>query len=382
MKKLFLFLVCFSLLTAIVRAEEDLAPNSKSAILLEASTGEILYQKNAHEKLPPASMTKIMSLLIIMEAIETNKIKMDDMVVVSDNAAGMGGSQIFLQIGSKMKVFDLLKGVAVASANDAVVALAEKVAGSESKFVELMNDKAKELGLKNTNFKNSHGLDDTDHYSTAYDMAFIARELIKHDTILNFTKIYEEYLYKEDGTSIWLVNTNRLVRFYEGMDGLKTGFTSLSGYCLTATAKKENLRLISVVMKVETSDKRSSDTLKLLNYGFNGYKINLILKASADIGDIKIDNGKKETAKLALLTDVSELQKITDELKKYTFNVKTDKVKAPVKEGDIVGVLEIIQDKKVVRSVPLTVKEEVKKANLFGLMYRNFKYILSGKTLF
>ena len=382
MKKIFLFLISFSMFVPLVKGEEDLAPNSKSAILIESTTAEVLYQKNVHEKLPPASMTKIMSMLLIMEAIDSGKIKMDDYVIISDNASSMGGSQIFLQTGSKMKVFELLKGVAVASGNDAVVALSEKIAGTESKFVDLMNKRVKELGLKNTNFKNSHGLDDTDHYSTAYDMAMIAKELVKHERILEFTKIYEEYLNKPDGSSTWLVNTNRLVRFYDGMDGLKTGFTGAAGYCLTSTAKRNNLRLISVVMKVDTSDKRTNDTVKLLNYGFNGYKINLIKDKKASIGKLKIENGKKESVDLKLLEDITELSKVTDEIKIYTFNVKTKKIKAPTKIGDIVGNLEIIHNNKVVRTVPLTVTEDVKKANIFNMLFRNFKVLIGGKNFF
>jgi len=363
-----------------INTPEDLAPNSKSAILIEATTGEMLYQKNVHEKLSPASMTKIMSMLLIMEALDKGKVSLDDTVVISPDAAGMGGSQIFLQIGTKMRVFELLKGIAISSANDASVAMAEKIAGTESKFVELMNKRARELGARNTNFKNSHGLDDADHYSTAYDMALIARELVKHEKVLEFTGIYEEYLNKPDGTSVWLVNTNRLVRFYDGMDGLKTGFTSVAGYCLTATAKRNNLRLISVVMQVETSDKRSADTVKLLNAGFNGYKINLILDKNAELGKIKIENGKKEHAELQLMEPLTELQKVTDDIKEYTFNIKMNKVKAPVRPGQKVATLELIHNIRVVRTVSLTVKEEVAKANLFNLIARNIKVIVSGKS--
>ena len=361
--------------------EEDLAPNSKSALLMEATTGEILFQKNIHEKLSPASMTKLMSMLLIMEAVESGKISFDDMVVVSENASRMGGSQIFLQVGQKMKVSELLKGIAVSSANDATVAMAEKVAGSEAKFVELMNKRAKELGCNNTNFKNSHGLDDSDHYSTAHDMAIISRELLRHEKILEYTSIYEEYLNKPDGTSIWLVNTNRLVRFYEDMDGLKTGFTALAGYCLSATAKRGNLRLISVVMNAPTSDMRSSDIVRLMNTGFNTYKLNIILEKDVDLGKARIENGKKESVNLKLMDAVSELNKVTDEIKKYTFNVKTNKIKAPVKPGDIVGELQLLYDKKVIRTVPITVAEEVQKATYFDLFFRNLRVMLSGRSV-
>ena len=213
MKKIFITVLLFLLLipTTLVKAESDLslAPNAKSVILLEASTGEIIYQRNANEKLHPASMTKMMSMLLIMEAIEKGSLKWTDVVTVSENASGMGGSQILLETGEKMTVDDLFKGIAIASGNDAVVALAEKVAGTEEVFVKMMNDKAKELGLKNTNFKNPHGLDDNDHYSSAYDMAMIGKELVKHEKVLEYSSIYEYYL--RDGTDreTWLVNTNK-----------------------------------------------------------------------------------------------------------------------------------------------------------------------------
>lgn len=386
-KKVLLTVLVFLLVPFLVLAEEkdensSLAENAKSAIMIEASTGEIIYQKNIHEKLAPASMTKIMSMLLIMEAIDSGKITLNDKIYISENAAKMGGSQIFLSIGSQMKVKELLKGIAVASGNDAVVAMAEKIGGSESNFVKLMNKRCQELGCLNTNFKNAHGLDDADHYSSAYDMSLMARELIKHEKILEFTSIYEEYLNKPDGTSTWLVNTNRLVRFYEGMDGLKTGFTNEAGYCLTATAKRGNLRFITVVMNEPSSDKRSSDTMKLMNYGFNAYQINIILSKNAEIGKIKIDNAKEENINLALISDVTELKKIIDENKKWTFEVQTKKVKAPLKVGDVVGTLKLLVNKKVMREVPITVQKDVKKANFFDIVQHNFKIYLSGIKLF
>ena len=225
MKKLLILFLIFFSLSLTVHAEDttqsesvnskstniSLAENAKSAIMLEASTGKIIFEKNSHEKLHPASMTKMMSMLVIVEAIENNALKWDDMVTVSENASGMGGSQILLETGEKMSVSDLFKGVAVASGNDAVVALAEKIAGSEDAFVEMMNKKAKELKLKNTNFKNPHGFDAANHYSTAFDMSLIAKELVKHKKVLEFTSIYEDYLRENTDRKIWLVNTNKVV---------------------------------------------------------------------------------------------------------------------------------------------------------------------------
>ena len=213
MKKFVVFmLVIFMSFPAFIKADNlTLAPNSKSAIMLEVSTGEILFEKNSHERLHPASMTKMMSLLLIMESIEKNIIKLDDMVTVSSNASGMGGSQILLETNEQMSVDDLIKGVTIASGNDAVVALAERIAGTEEEFVNMMNNKVKELGLNDTNFKNSHGLDASNHYSSAYDMSIIAKELVKHEKILEYSRIYEMYLRENTDRKIWLVNTNKLV---------------------------------------------------------------------------------------------------------------------------------------------------------------------------
>ena len=219
MKRILMCIICLFIMIPFVtvNAEEQtentntLAPNAKSAILIEESTGEILYEYNSHEKQPPASMTKMMSLLLIMEAIEKDVIKLDQMITVSSNASSMGGSQILLETGEKMSVDDLLKGVAIASGNDAVVALAEAIAGTEENFVKMMNDKLVELGLKDSNFKNCHGLDEEGHYSSAYDMAYIAKELVKHKKILEYSSIYETYLREGTDKKIWLVNTNKVV---------------------------------------------------------------------------------------------------------------------------------------------------------------------------
>lgn len=383
MKKILIFLFSFFLFNVAVAAAEDLTPNSKSAILLEQTTGKILFEKNAHEKLAPASMTKVMSMLLIMEAIDSGKINMTDQVTISENAASMGGSQVFLEAGEKYSVEELLKGIAIASGNDAVVAMSEKVAGSTETFVKMMNEKASTLGLTNTNFVNPHGLDAENHYTTAYDMAIMAKELLKYPKILEFTSIYEYYMPKPDNSTTWLVNTNRLVRFYDGVDGLKTGFTSVAGYCLTATAKKQDLRLISVVMGVETADKRSSDTVKLLDYGFNTYKLKVILTKDKSLGNVRIENGKTNQATVVLLDDATELLKVTDNETNYTFNVKiNNKIKAPIKQGNIIGTVEIIDNEgHIIMEPNVTIKENIKKANLWDLFKRNLNELTSGKYL-
>ena len=382
MKKVLLIIMSFFVLNLNVLAEEDFAPTAKSAILVDNLSGKVLYEKNADEKLAPASMTKLASMLIVMEAIDNGSLKFEDKVTISEEAANMGGSQVFLQAGEVYTVYDLLKSVAIASGNDAVVALAEKVGGSVGGFVDMINKRLKELGATNTNFVNPHGLDAEGHYSTARDMSIIARELLKHEKILEFTSIYEEYLEKNDGSRIWLVNTNRLVRFYDGVDGLKTGFTTTAGYCLTATAKKDNFRLISVVMGEDTTENRSSDTVKLLNYGFNTFKINIIKTKGAILGKGRIEQGKEDSVNITLLSDATELLKNTDPISEYKFNVKVKTIKAPAKNGDIVGTAEIIdQDGNIVDEVDVTVEKEIKKANILDYLLKNLKTIGAGKSV-
>lgn len=375
MKKIIILLLIL-IIPVTVKAEE-LDLTAKSSILIEASTGEILSEKNSDEKLAPASMTKIMTMLLIMESLEKNEYTLDDKVNISTNAASMGGSQVFLEAGSELKVKELLKAIAIASANDAAVAMAEYTAGSTESFVNLMNEKAASLGCTNTTFKNVHGLDAEGHLTTAKDMAIMARELLKHEEILNYSSIYEEFLNKPDGSSTWMVNTNKLIKYYNGLDGLKTGFTKNAGYCLTATAKRNNMRLISVVMNEPTTEKRSSDTIKLLNYGFANYKIKVVMPKDQDLGSIEIKNGKKETVGIKLTEDATNLESISDN-KKYGFNINVDKIKAPIKVGDIIGKLEITIDGSIKKEIPITVKENVKKANIWDLYKRNLNKILIG----
>ena len=382
MKKILLIIMSFFVLNLNVLAEEDFAPNGKSAILVDNLSGKVLYEKNADEKHAPASMTKLASMLMVMEAIDNGNLKFEDKVTISEEAANMGGSQVFLQAGEVYTVYDLLKSVAIASGNDAVVALAEKIGGSQSGFIDMLNKRLKEIGATNTNFVNAHGLDAEGHYSTARDMSIIARELLKHPKILEFTSIYEEYLEKNDGSRIWLVNTNKLVRFYDGVDGLKTGFTKTAGYCLTATASKNNFRLISVVMGEDTSENRSSDTVKMLNYGFNTFKINIIKTKGESLGKVRVEKGKQEKANIVLLNDATEILKNTDPVTEYNFNLKVNKIKAPVKVGDIVGTAEIIDSEgNIVDEVDVTVEKDIKKANILDYMLRNLKTIGFGKSI-
>lgn len=379
MKKI-LILLLLLISIPLVKAEEteDLAPNAKSAIMIEASTGEILFQKNKDEKLAPASMTKMMSMLLIMEEIENGNLKWNEMITTSEKASSMGGSQIFLKVGEKMTVEDLLKGVAIASGNDAVVALAERVSGSEEQFVKRMNTRAKDLGLKNTNFINATGLTADNHYSSAYDMSLIAKELVKHEKILEFTSTYEDYLRKDTKSPFWLVNTNRLVRFKEGVDGLKTGFTDEAGYCLTATMKKDNMRLITIVMKEENTSKRSADTTKMLDYGFNIYMVQTILDEKTTIEKKKVELGKTLTTEIVPKENITILNKKSDDQKNITYKTNINKIIAPVKKGDKVGTIDIIEDNNIISTIDATVKEDISKANILTIYLRNIKEIISG----
>lgn len=384
MKKILLMIVTFMLLFTsagihLVLADDlKLAESAKSAILIEASTGKILFEKNADEKLHPASMTKMMSMLLIIEAIKDGVINWDQVVTVSENASSMGGSQILLETGEKMSVRDLFKGVAIASGNDAVVALAETVAGSVNNFVGMMNKKAKELGLTNTNFKNPHGLDDANHYSSSRDMSIIARELVKYKEVLDYTKIYEDYLREDTDRKIWLVNTNRLVRFYDGVDGLKTGYTEDAGYCMTATAEKDGMRIIAVVMGEETSKIRNQEVSEMLDYAFAQYKVINMLKNKNTIGEYRVENGKDEYVLIVPKEEATMVKKKSDKDEALTYDIKIKSLKAPLKVGDDVGTLTIKENGQKVKTVKLTVAKDVDRANFGNLFLRNVKDMITG----
>lgn len=389
MKKIVILLVVCLLCTPLCRASAEekqnginLASNAKSAIMIEASTGTILFEKNVHEKLAPASMTKMMSMLLIVESIDKGIIHWDDMVSVSENASGMGGSQILLETNEQMSVKDLFKGIAVASGNDAVVAMAEKIAGTEDNFVSMMNSRAKELNLKNTNFKNPHGLEAANHYSSAYDMAMIAKELVKHEEIFQYTSIYEDYLRKGTDRELWLVNTNKLVRFYKGVDGLKTGYTAEAGYCLTATAKKDGMRIITVVMGEPDTKTRQKETTEMLDFAFAQYETENLLSTKSELGKAEIEKGKTKYVTIVPKEEVVLLHKKIDPKKTATYQLHLGKIKAPIKNGDVIGSLEIMEDNKVIHKISVTVKEDTRKANFLELYLRYLKDILSGDIQF
>ena len=362
-----------------IKAEElSLAQNAKSAIMLEASTGEIIFEKNSHEKLHPASMTKMMSMLLILENIEKGVINWDDIVTASSNASGMGGSQILLETGEQMTVSDLFKGIAVASGNDAVVAMAEKIAGTEEEFVKMMNKRAQELGLTDTNFKNCHGLDDANHYSSAADMAKIALELVKHEKLFEYTSIYESYLRENTDRKFWLVNTNKLVRFYSGVDGLKTGYTKEAGYCLTATAKRKNMRIIAVVMGEPESTTRSSEVSQMLDYAFAQYELETFLTKESILDTIKMTKAKNQSFNILPKEEVTILNKKTENKKNATYELKLDNYKLPIKSGDKIGTLNVYIEGNLYRQIELTLDKDAEKANILTLYTRYLKKALTG----
>lgn len=383
MKKILLVvLLNFLLLTNVYADDLNLTKNAKSSILIEASTGEIIHSKNENEKLAPASMTKIMSLILIMEEIEKGNLKLDEIITVSENASKMGGSQIFLEANEKMSVDDLLKGICVGSANDAVVALAERISGSEEAFVFKMNEKAKKMGLKNTNFKNATGLDTANHYSSAYDMATMARELVRHKKILEYSGIYETYLRQNTNKKFWLVNTNKLIKTYDGMDGLKTGYTKEAGYCLTATAKRGDMRLIAVAMGEETSKIRNEEISKMLDYGFNTYEVNGFLSKTKKVGELKNDKSKFTKVDVVPKDDINILNKKGNKTRKLSYKLNITNDKLPIKKGDKVGYLDIYEKGKKLYNIDVTVAKDLKKANILELLLRNIGELFTGDNIF
>ena len=379
-KRFFLLLFALLLLPVNIKAEEntELIKNATSGLLIEQSTGEIIFEKDKDKQVAVASMTKMVAQTIILESIESGKIKWDDIVSVSKNAADMGGSQIYLTAGEKMSVKDLFKGISMASANDATVAMAEYIAGDEASFVKLMNKKVKELGLKNTTFKNCTGLDEEGHLSTAYDMAIIARNLLNHEKILDFSSVYEDYLRQDTENKFWLVNTNKLVRFYDGADGLKTGHTDAAKYCLAATAKKDGMRLIAIVLGEENSKIRNSETMALLDYGFNTKKITVVKKKDKVVKELEFDKGDKEKIQLVPKYDVGVLENKASRGNKYKYNIEVDKIKLPIKQGDVLGKIIVKDGKKEITKVDLVSKTSIKKLNYIELYIETVKNSILG----
>ncbi len=331
---------------------------AKSCILMEAQTGKILYEANADEVTAPASITKIMSLVLIMEAIDNGQLTLETPVKTSEHAASMGGSQIWLEPNEEMTVNDLLKAAVIASANDATVALAEAVSGSEETFVDEMNKKAKAIGMNSTTFINCTGLDADGHTTTAHDVALMSRELIGHELIKQYSTVWMETL--RNGESE-LVNTNKLVRFYDGCTGLKTGTTSKAGYCLSATAKRNGMELVAVIMDGHTSGDRFEGAKKLLNYGFANYTFSSL---EADLGEnvaVKVKNGEESSVKVGADKNLDILLKRSENGKITQKTEVEEEITAPVKAGQKVGTVKFFLDGEELGSVDIVTKEEAKK---------------------
>lgn len=356
----------------------DLAPNAKSAILMDVDTGTILFEKNIHEKVPPASITKIMTMLLVMEALEQKKITLDEMVTASERAASMGGSQIFLEAGEQMSVADLLKGVAMASGNDASVALAEKIAGSEEMFVQMMNKRAQELGMTNTHFTNSNGLPAENLYSTAHDIAIMSRELLKHELITEYTGKYQDYLRTDTENPFWLVNTNKLVRFYAGVDGLKTGYTSEAKFCLAATAKRDNMRVIAVVLGEPNTKTRNAEVAALFDYAFSQYANLPIFKAGDEIGTFEVAKGEVKRIALAAERPYSVLIRKGEDTENIRHELVLEpRIEAPIQKGQPIGKIVVYKGEEKLTEFPLEAPQDVNKAGWWTLFKR-----AAGKMFF
>lgn len=354
-------------------AAENKKINVKSSILMSLDTGDVIKQNNAYEHLSPASVTKLMSILLILEAIDSGKIKLTDEVAATENAVSKGGSQIWLEVGEKMSVNDLFKAVVIASANDACTLLGEYVAGSDSAFVDMMNKRVETLGLKNSHFENCTGLDDevTNHYSCAYDLAVIAKEVMKHKLILKYSTVWLDSL--RNGKTE-LNNTNKMINKYNGMTGLKTGTTSNAGFCLCATATRDGISFVSVVLGAQTSDERFALTQELLDYGFANYKLDNIKIDNSKLKTIKVKNGvdKSITPKCELNKKLL-LPKNSDKITyKYSF---LDEVKAPVKKGDKLGVITVYSGNKKISSIELKSDKYIKSVTFLYIFKKMFNNI-------
>lgn len=357
--KLFMRIFCFVLMLALpLTASADFTPTNTPAayLLMDYDTGTVMAEYNPDEPMPIASVTKVMTMLICMEAIQAGKITFDDMVTASEYACSMGGSQIYLEPGEQMSVNDLMKSIAVGSANDACVVMAEHIMGSETTFVDAMNERAQALGMNNTHFMNCNGLDEDNHYSSARDVAIMSRELLKHDSIRPFLTIWMDTVRNGE---FGLSNTNKLIRFYEGAIGVKTGSTSKAKYCLSSAATRNELTLIGVVLGAETTANRFETAKELLNYGFSNYKISTLINKNENMGEILVKKGVKESVSTLTESDYKKLtgKQNTDKVERKV--VLEEEIKAPVKKGQQVGKIELMENGKKIGEVKIVAEEDV-----------------------
>ena len=369
-----LFLIVVAVLTVQVGAVDMDIP-AKGAVLMDVATGTVLYEQDAHTPLAPASVTKVMTMLLIMEAIDSGRIGWDDTVTTSESAAAKGGSQVYLKVGETMSVSDMVKSIAVSSANDCACAMAEHIAGSEAAFVDLMNSRAKELGMRDTNFVNCTGLDDDDsaknHKTSAYDIGIMSRELLKnHPDIKKFTTIWMDTVRNGE---FGLSNTNKLVRFYQGATGLKTGFTSQAGYCLSASALREDMELVAVVMGCETSKERFAACKSMLDYGFAGFAL---VTPQTEKAAIPVKLGAADTVTAvpagedAVLIDKAQKNQVTQQM------VLEEKIDAPVSRGQRLGTLYIKAGEQVLKEIPMVAEQPVEKLTFWQMFSRIFQKLV------
>ena len=338
-----------------------LAPQAGSAYVFEYNSEKVVFAKNENEKLFPASMTKMMGLLLIYEQLHAGKLSFDDMVVTSANAASMGGSQVYLEENETMSVRDLVESICIASANDAMVAMAEKIGGSHEHFVEMMNTKAKQLKMTNTHFVNATGLHDENHYTTAKDMGILAKALLAEgqDDLLAITSTYDAYIREDSEQPFWLVNTNKLLRQYPGVDGLKSGYTSQAKSCITITAKKDGVRLIAVVMKEPDSKTRNQEIMQLLDYGFQKFNVKTLYKKGQEVGNVFINNAKVKEVSVYAKQDISLVYENENDVKVTKEEIILTKQKAPYKKGEVIAKLQLqLQDGSLLTS-DLYIEEDI-----------------------
>ena len=356
---------------------------AQSWVLMDYYSGRVICEQNSHEKIWPASLTKMMTAYVIGMELKAGRLHMDDDVTITEDAWAKkytDSSKMFIEVGRTIKVGDLVRGIIIQSGNDACVAMAIHLAGTQEGFVSVMNNYAAQLGLKDTHFSNVHGLFDEMNYSSAYDMSIMARELVRHEKILEFSSIYEDYLRKNTAKKFWLVNTNKLVKFYSYIDGLKTGYTGNAGYCLTATGMKNDMRLISVVMGEQNTDNRTTDTLAMLDYGFNMYSINKVVNKDKSLGNVRVNLGDIENVDIMLEEDITILNNNQKGKKNITYEINTNNINAPVKKGDVVGKIDVYEEGRYLYSRDITVMNDIEKANIFKVFIRNLRDIVGVKV--
>lgn len=360
LKKLLLSLCIMILCVTPVSAQQlALAKNAQASILLDASTNKVLYSSDEQDKLYPASTTKIMTMILMFEAVNNGTLKWDDVLTCSEHASSMGGSQVYLEVNEQMTLKDLFKSIAIASANDACVVVAERIAGSHEAFVEMMNNKAKELKLVNTHFMNATGLHDDNHYSCAYDLAIMASYLIEigGDELLETTSLYDSYI-REGSKKFWLVNTNKLLKSYNGVDGLKTGYTKEAGYCMVVTAKRNGLRLIGVVLKEKEPRVRNSELSQMLDYGFSLFETHILFKTDEVIEEKVIKNAKDKKVNIVSLKDVIYVKKKNEDIN-ISYTLKYKYLSAPIKKGEVIGELVLKDNNKIIGHYDLSVDKDI-----------------------